>query len=306
MNSKPYVIFSRHFDPQSANTYSRIIQILGNNNVELAIWGTLYDQMLAAGFADANRVSRLDDSTDISHAAAVLSVGGDGTFLAAAKMVMHSAVPVLGINCGRLGFLSDVPPDALTDALADVLSGNYRLVDVPVLNMYVGSQREPLGYAINEFAVSKCDGSSMLTVDAYVDGDFLTSYWADGLIIATATGSTAYSLSVGGPIVSPSTPSLVLSPVAPHNLTIRPLVLPDNVAITLHVDGRGDCFMVAFDGQTQLLKTGSWLRIAKSKLAVKRIQLSSYSFFATIREKLMWGADMRNKQITLHSLPPDD
>ena len=139
----------------------------------------------------------------------------------------------------------------------------------------------------------------MLTLDTYVDGDYLTTFWADGLIVATSTGSTAYSLSVGGPIVAPTSNSLILTPVAPHNLSIRPLVLPDNVVINIIVDGRGPNVMASFDGQTHLMPNGGRLRIAKANIGVKRIQLASYSFFRTLRETLLWGADARNPQAKL-------
>ena len=224
----------------------------------------------------------------------VVCMGGDGTFLTASKMVMDSTIPLLGINHGRLGFLSDVAPSDLDTAISDLLTGQYRIIDVPLISLYANQQREPIGYAMNEFSVSKCDNSSMLTIDAYVDGDLLTTYWADGLIIATATGSTAYSLSVGGPIVYPTAPGIIITPIAPHNLTIRPLVLPTDVIITLHVNGRSPNIMTTLDGQTHLIDNGAHLRIAQSKKTVKRIQLRSYSFFATLRDKLLWGADQRN------------
>ena len=289
-----FLIFSRHYDAASATTYSRILQILRGQGCRVIVWPDLFDQMLQAGFADVYTADRMEPHDDISEASAVLSVGGDGTFLAAAKVVLGSHVPILGINRGHLGFLADVPPDHLHEALADLLAGNYRTSDVPVLNMYADDARLPIGCAINEFAISKCDNSSMITLDTYVDGDYLTTYWADGLIVSTATGSTAYNLSVGGPIVCPTSPCIILTPMAPHNLTIRPLVLPMSSVLTLHVNGRGPNVMVSYDGQTSVRPNGGWFRIGKTAASVKRIQLRSYSFFASIRDKLMWGADMRN------------
>ena len=289
-----YTIFSRHFDTHASDAYASVIRALVAGGAKVGIWADLYDQMVDADFhevACAQRITLLDT---VRSSAALLSVGGDGTFLAAAKMAMGSDVPVLGINRGRLGFLSDVDPSLIQDAIADLLAGNYRTVDVPAINMYVDGTREPIGFAINEFAISKCDNSSMLTLDTYVDCDYLTTYWADGLVVATPTGSTAYSLSVGGPIVVPSSHSLIVSPVAPHNLSIRPLVLPDNVVINFLVDGRAPNVMASFDGQTHLMPNGGRLRIAKANIGVKRIQLASYSFYRTLREKLMWGADARN------------
>ena len=289
-----YLISSRHFDPHAADTYSRLIRLLCAQRCHVAVWETLFEQMAQCHFPDLQFVSQHMAGVPTNGVQAVLSVGGDGTFLAAAKLVMGTDVPVLGINRGRLGFLSDVAPDQLQQAVADLCMGNYRTTDFPVLNMYANDQREPIGFAVNEFAISKCDNSSMLTIDAYVDGDFLTTYWADGLILSTATGSTAYSLSVGGPIVYPTANCLTLAPVAPHILAMRPLVLPQSVVLSLRVDGRGPNIMTSFDGQTHLMPNGTRLRIAKANIRVRRIQLASYSFFRTLREKLLWGADARN------------
>lgn len=289
-----FTLFSRHFDFQSSDTYASLISALLARGARVGVWADVYDQMVSANFREADRVERVATIDAVRSSSALLSVGGDGTFLAAAKMVMGSDVPVLGINRGRLGFLSDVAPDQLQKAVADLIAGNYRTTDVTVINMYADGTRDPIGFAINEFAISKCDNSSMLNLDTYIDGDFLATFWADGLIVATSTGSTAYSLSVGGPIVAPTSNSLIITPVAPHNLSVRPLVLPDNVVVNIIVDGRGPNVMASFDGQTHLMPSGGRLRIAKASIGVKRIQLASYSFFRTLREKLLWGADARN------------
>lgn len=289
-----FTLFSRHFDFQSSDTYASLITALLAQGARVGVWADVYDQMVSANFREADRVERVATIDAVRSSSALLSVGGDGTFLAAAKMVMGSSVPVLGINRGRLGFLSDVAPDQLQKAVADLIAGNYRTTDVTVINMYADGTRDPIGFAINEFAISKCDNSSMLNLDTYIDGDFLATFWADGLIVATSTGSTAYSLSVGGPIVAPTSNSLIITPVAPHNLSVRPLVLPDDVVVNIIVDGRGPNVMASFDGQTHLMPSGGRLRIAKASIGVKRIQLASYSFFRTLREKLLWGADARN------------
>lgn len=291
-----FTLFSRHFDFQSSDTYASLISALLARGARVGVWADVYDQMVSANFREADRVERVATIDAVRSSSALLSVGGDGTFLAAAKMVMGSSVPVLGINRGRLGFLSDVAPDQLQKAVADLIAGNYRTTDVTVINMYADGTRDPIGFAINEFAISKCDNSSMLNLDTYIDGDFLATFWADGLIVATSTGSTAYSLSVGGPIVAPTSNSLIITPVAPHNLSVRPLVLPDDVVVNVIVDGRGPNVMASFDGQTHLMPSGGRLRIAKASIGVKRIQLASYSFFRTLREKLLWGADARNPQ----------
>ncbi len=290
-----YIIFSRHFDPRSAETYASLARAIVSHGARVGVWAEVYDHVGDASLCSV--AERVSAPAVVRSAEALLSVGGDGTFLAAAKMVMGAGVPILGVNRGRLGFLSDVAPEQIHAAIGDLLAGNYRTVEVPVVNMYVDDDRSPIGYAVNEFAITKCDNSSMLTLDTYVDGDYLTTYWSDGLIVSTSTGSTAYSLSVGGPIVVPTVRSLIVTPVAPHNLSIRPLVLPDDVVLNIVVGGRSSNVMASFDGHARLVPCGGRLRIAKAGVGVRRVQLSSYSFFQTLREKLMWGADVRNGHV---------
>lgn len=288
-----FVLFSRVYEPSMEATYSRLLSQLRTGGAEVGVWPEQLRRMAVGGFAGAEAL-RAATPEELRRADAVISVGGDGTFLAAARLVMGTNVPIVGVNLGRLGFLSEVAPERLGLAVDDLLRGRYRTAELTVLSLYAGDGREPLGRAINEVSIGKCDQSAMLTIDAWVDGEFLTTYWADGLIVATSTGSTAYSLSVGGPIVSPDAHDVTLTPVAPHNLSIRPLVLPDSVVVTLHAQGRGPQLMASCDGQTTLLPSGTRFRIARAQLPVRRIQLSTYSFFTTIRHKLLWGVDPRD------------
>ncbi len=287
------VLYSRELNKNNRTTYETLLQTLRQRDCTVLTTPEFLEQLSNADL-DSYGVSAINTHLRSGDALAVLSIGGDGTFLEAAKMVMGTDIPILGINRGRLGFLSDVSEDKISDAIDAVLQGNYRLSPLDVLSLYVNNGREPIGYAINEFAVSKCDNASMLTIRASVDGDYLTTYWADGLIIATATGSTAYSMSVGGPIVYPSTPNFIITPIAPHNLTVRPLIVPNSVTIQLQIEGRGSNILTSLDGRNYVMDNCCQLRIAKTPFAVRLIHLQGHSFFATLRDKLMWGADSRN------------
>ncbi|MCQ2202904.1 MAG: NAD kinase [Bacteroidales bacterium] len=294
MRGDSVILFGRIVADKNAELYDNMLQYLRQKECKVKVVASLYDQLFAAGMRYTDVMTRLDTTPAAEEALAMLSVGGDGTFLESARMMMGSGVPILGVNSGRLGFLSDVAQEKVKDAIDDLLSGNYRLGSHDVISLYANNDREPVDYALNEFAVSKCDNSSMLTIHAYVDGEYLSTYWADGLIVATATGSTAYSLSVGGPIVYPSTPDLIITPIAPHNLNVRPLIIPSSSVIQLRIEGRGPNILTSLDGRNHVMENNCQLRIAKAPFDVKVVQLRGHSFFATLRGKLMWGADMRN------------
>ena len=294
MKETSVILFSRTVDSEALPFYGSMMQHLQMRQCRIRVAHELYAKLVELGMTMPSDVEPVDLQNEKTDALAVLSVGGDGTFLEAARLMMGTDVPILGINRGRLGFLSDVSQQKVNDAIDNLLAGDYRLGHHDVLSLYANSDREPVDYALNEFAVSKCDNSSMLTIHAYVDGEYLATYWADGLIIATATGSTAYSMSVGGPIVYPSTQNLIITPIAPHNLNVRPLIVPNTVVIQLRVEGRGPNILMSLDGRTHVVENGCQLRIAKAPFDTPVVQLRNHSFFATLRDKLMWGADMRN------------
>lgn len=230
-----------------------------------------------------------------SHAQMAVSVGGDGTFLRTASIVGRSGIPVLGINSGRLGFLANVNLDDVEQTVQEIAS---RQVDIEQRTLITCCASEPQAlpqnlYALNEIAVLKQDTASMLTIHAYINGDYLTSYQADGLVVATPTGSTAYSLSAGGSILSPTTPSLILSAVAPHNLTSRPLVVDDNSVITLRTDSRSGAYLVSVDGHSVPLDDSISITISKADFTLPIVKRRGHTFFDTLRDKLMWGADVR-------------
>lgn len=225
----------------------------------------------------------------------IFSVGGDGTFLQSVQIIRNFGVPVVGINSGRLGFLADISQDRIIDALNEILVGHYQITERTMLEVEIEDNKLlDFNYALNEAAVLKADSSSMIKIKAFIDGEFLNNYWADGLIIATPTGSTAYSLSVGGPILTPGSENFVITPIAPHNLTIRPMVVPDHNEIKLEVSGRGSNYLTSLDSKSVNVDFSKTITIRKAKVKLKTIVPMGHSFFNTIRNKLMWGIDKRN------------
>jgi NAD+ kinase len=225
-----------------------------------------------------------------------LSVGGDGTFLRTAARVNKQNIPILGINTGRLGFLADVGANELEETLDEIFKNYYKTEERSLLRLHTAERLfSGYNYALNEVAILKRDTSSMITIHVTLGDDYLASYLADGLIIATPTGSTAYSLSVNGPIIAPQNNSLVISPVAPHSLNVRPLVIPDTSIITLTVESRNEYFLVALDGRSEVFPAGAKLTISKADYTTKVIKRHGQTFYQTLREKLMWSADLRAK-----------
>ncbi|SEG02046.1 NAD kinase [Parabacteroides chinchillae] len=227
---------------------------------------------------------------------AALSIGGDGTFLRTAARVNKQNIPILGINTGRLGFLADVSSNEVEDTLEELFKNYYRIEERTLLRLHTEDHiYHGYNYALNEIAILKRDTSSMITIHTSLNEDYLTSYQADGLVVATPTGSTAYSMSVNGPIILPQSNNIVLSPVAPHSLNVRPLVIPDSYTITLGVESRSSNFLIALDGRSEVFPTGIKLEISKANYTTKVIKRYNHTFYQTLREKLMWGADARMK-----------
>ncbi|MBP3353323.1 MAG: NAD kinase [Bacteroidales bacterium] len=225
----------------------------------------------------------------------VLSVGGDGTFLRTAEQTAGLNIPILGINAGRLGFLADVSKTEIETAVEELMNGNYNIDERTMLQIEVdGLPSDCTPYALNEVAVLKQDSSSMITINATLGNDFLNSYQADGLIVATPTGSTGYSLSVGGPILMPESADFVISPVAPHTLNVRPLVIPDNQEIKLLVDSRTGNYLVALDGRSYIMPCDKEIKLSKAPFKTLVVKRTNHTFPVTLRNKLMWGVDNRN------------
>ncbi len=224
-----------------------------------------------------------------------LSIGGDGTFLNTAARVGKKDIPILGINTGRLGFLADVAKDEIIPALQAIFKHEYTIEKRSVLKLQtLDGSRLDSPYALNDIAISKQDSSSMIIVNAYANGELINIYQADGLIISTPTGSTAYSMSAGGPIVVPQARSFVISPVASHSLNVRPLIVPDDWEIDLQVISRSNSYLVSIDGRSKILDHSTRLRLKKADYSIQVLKPLNHTFFETLRNKLLWGADVRN------------
>jgi NAD+ kinase len=225
----------------------------------------------------------------------MLSLGGDGTFLETLSFVRDSEIPVLGINTGRLGFLATVAKSEINDAVEALAEKRFSIEKRSLLS--VSGPKGIFGevnYGLNELTVLKKDTSSMITINAFINGDYLNSYFADGLIIATPTGSTAYSLSCGGPLIMPGSENFVITPIASHNLNVRPFVISDNNVITLKVEGRSPNYLVTLDSRSEVIESSTELTIKKADFYAHLIKLENQSFFTTMRNKLLWGLDKRN------------
>ena len=222
-----------------------------------------------------------------------LSLGGDGTFLKTAERIGDKCIPILGINLGRMVFLADVQSSETEQAIDEIMAGRYHIEERSLLHITDGS-RATWPYALNEVAVLKLDTSSMITIHAYLDNTFLNTYQADGLLVATPTGSTGYSLSVGGPIVAPKASNFIITPVAPHSLNVRPLVIGDDAEIRLVAEGRNRHFLVSLDGRSEEKTSGESITLRKAPFPIRVIKRNKQLFTDTLRKKLMWGVDLRS------------
>lgn len=234
----------------------------------------------------------LDSSFDM-----FVSFGGDGTILRATTYVQDLGIPIVGVNTGRLGFLSTFKKEDVRKVVREFVQGAYTIVERSLVQVNAGPQANeigPLNFALNEITVSRKDTTSMIRVETHLNGEYLTSYWADGLIISTPTGSTGYSLSCGGPVIVPTAKSLVITPIAPHNLNARPLVISDDTVIRLKVSGREDHHLVSLDSRIATLENDIPIEVRKANFTINMIEYTSESFLKTLRNKLLWGEDKRN------------
>jgi NAD+ kinase len=224
-----------------------------------------------------------------------ISIGGDGTLLDSVCLVGSQEIPILGLNTGRLGFLATVATDKIEESLVNLFAGNYQIESRTLLSLESNRKLfHGVNFALNEFTIHKRDTSSMITVHTYIDGKYLNSYWADGLIVSTPTGSTGYSLSCGGPLITPGAKNFVLTPVSPHNLNVRPIIVSDESVISFEIEGRTDKFLISLDSRSTAISSDLKLSVKKEKFSAKLVKLPNDHFFDTLRQKLNWGFDMRN------------
>jgi len=234
----------------------------------------------------------LDNSFDL-----LVSIGGDGTILRAITYVRDLGIPIIGINTGRLGFLATIQTDEIETALSEIFNGDYKISERSLLSVSTTPKNDAIeatDFALNEVAISRKNTTSMITVETHLNDEYLTSYWADGLIVSTPTGSTGYSLSCGGPVITPDANNFAITPIAPHNLSARPLIIPDSTKIVLRVDGREDQFLMSLDSRIITLPNTTTVTIKKANFAIKMVERLDKTFLDTLRKKLLWGEDRRN------------
>lgn len=288
-----FAIFGNTYQAKKSSYAERLFSILTRHGAGICICREFYRFLTEELHLQLPASVELFDG-DRFEADMVISLGGDGTFLQAASRVGAKNIPILGINTGRLGFLADVSPDEMETTLNEVYDRHYKIEERSVLQLTCDDRdlmRCP--YALNEIAVLKRDSSSMISIHTAINGAPLTTYQADGLIVATPTGSTAYSLSVGGPIIVPHSKTIAITPVAPHSLNMRPIVICDDWTITLDVESRSHNFLVAIDGRSESCRETTRLTISRAPYTIKVVKRFGHIFFNTLRNKMMWGADIR-------------
>lgn len=287
-------IYSRGFELELKHELIELVTELEKNDASIML-----HHSLAAMISELNSDGRfiffsstpeLDEHVDF-----LISLGGDGTILDAVTLVKNKNIPILGINYGRLGFLAGIGPDEIKIAVEALVTGNY-IIDKRTL-IHLDSNQHLFGdapFALNEFAIHKRDISPMIKIHTYLNGEFLNTYWCDGLIVSTPTGSTGYNMSCNGPIVFPESSSFVITPVAPHNLNVRPMIVPDSNIVSFEVEGRSDQFICALDARREMVDKTIQLAVKKENFTVSLIRLNENNFLSTLRTKLTWGLDKRN------------
>lgn len=289
-------IYGPEFNDRSHSAIVELSEYLCKNSVAVFVEINFYNSILKHSAIKINSYGfdtfdSLDSTFDL-----LISIGGDGTILRAITYVKDLGIPIVGINTGRLGFLATIKREDIEGAMDQIFEGKYRISKRSVLSVHPDQNTSnfDLDFALNEVTVSRKNTTSMISIETWLDDEYLTSYWADGLIISTPTGSTGYSLSCGGPVIMPESDSLVLTPIAPHNLNARPLVISAQREIHLKISGREDEYLVSLDSRINSLKSSIGITIKKAPYSIKMIELEDGAFIETLRKKLLWGADQRN------------
>ncbi|MCL4125431.1 UNVERIFIED_CONTAM: hypothetical protein GTU68_019354 [Idotea baltica] len=290
-------IFGRYYNDTTSASVETLFNYLSKQAVEAYIETKFYNLIGIESHGIKNfdtykTFTELDKSFDF-----LVSIGGDGTILRSTIFVKDLGIPIIGINTGRLGFLATIQVDVIEQAIQNILDGHYKISERSLLSVETSPENADIvsmNFALNEITVSRKNTTAMITVDTYLDDEFLNSYWSDGLIVSTPTGSTGYSLSCGGPVITPGANNFVLTPIAPHNLSARPLIIPDSTEIQLKVNGREESHLISLDSRIATLENGTLIKIKKADFKIKMIDLLDESFFSTLRKKLLWGEDKRN------------
>lgn len=286
-------IHGKKFDLEAAAAVQLVFDLLVKNKIEVIVSNSFKKILNARGIIPALETFKKGDN--LSSCQAFISLGGDGTLLDSITYIGNQGVPILGVNTGRLGFLATTSKENIQEAIRDLLIGEYKFDHRSLISLETDDKLfNGNNFALNDFAILKKDTSSMIVVNAYINGEFLNSYWADGIIVATPTGSTGYSISCGGPLVLPHSKNFIITPVSPHNLTVRPIVVPDSSELSFTIEGRTNNYLVALDSRLATVDDTVKLKVKKADFDVKLIQLSDNNYFKTLRQKLNWGLDVRN------------
>ena len=291
---KKIAVFGRKIKENQINTVIEIFKKLDNLNCTLVIYKMLFD-CLKDKMVFKSKIILFSTHKDIEGCSFLLSIGGDGTLLDTISYIRDSGIPVMGLNIGRLGFLANTTLDNFENAIHLILKNNYN-IDKRSLIKIDSNQNffNDINYALNEVSILKSDTSSMIKIDVHINDLFLNTYWADGIIVATPTGSTAYSLSCGGPIIVPDSNSFIITPVASHNLTVRPIVISDRSRLKLTIDADNSPYLISLDSRKIKTSKQIDINLVKGDFTFNLIKLNEDNFFSTIRNKLMWGIDKRN------------
>lgn len=274
----------------NTHTFHSLVSILKSYDVTVSVEQNFYSLMSADEPFETYK--ELDSSYSL-----LISIGGDGTILRAVTLIRDSGIPIVGINTGRLGFLATISLDQFETSIEQLLNGNYQLSKRRLLSVSTSTPNKDIehtNFALNEITVSRKNTTSMITVETHLNSEYLTSYWADGLILSTPTGSTGYSLSCGGPVITPESKNFVLTPIAPHNLNARPLVINDDTIVKLKVTGREKEYLISLDSRIVTLPNDCVVTVKKAEFYINLVELEDKSFLKTIRKKLLWGEDQRN------------
>ena len=287
-----FALFGNIYQARKSASIQKVLSCIANHDAELYVDMEYYyflkdNQRLSV---NATKVFTGDDFD----ADFVISMGGDGTFLKAASRVGHKDIPILGVNMGRLGFLADISPDDIEHCINALAQDDFAIESRALIQVEAdGNLLGDFSYALNDVAILKRDTASMISIRANINGQYLNTYQADGLVVSTPTGSAAYSLSNGGPIIVPGTKVFSMTAVAPHSLNVRPIVIPDSAVVELDVESRSHNFLVAIDGRSEKCKEGTKITLRRAPYDVKVVKRSDHRYFNTLREKMMWGADSR-------------
>jgi len=289
-------IYGKYYKTEDKKYVEELFNILNHHKIEFVVEENYYlglkKNIEISAIKTFASYKELNNSFDF-----MFTIGGDGTILRAVTFIRDSNIPIVGINTGRLGFLATVQKDEITNAVELLLKKQFIVKERSLLSVTTSPKIESLAslnFALNEVSVNRKNTASMITIETYLDDEYLTSYWADGLIIATPTGSTGYSLSCGGPIITPQAKSFAITPIAPHNLNARPMVIPDDTTIKFIVSGREDKFFLSLDSRITTINRNTEVSIKKSDFNLKMVEIKQQTFIKTLREKLLWGQDTRN------------